>query len=75
MDFVPDGDQLAEDDAAVDCGEGGKVEAWRLHTLLEAGYPTMYADQLAGRTDVDLHQAVELVEQGCPPATAVRILA
>ena len=52
-----------------------KVEAWRLHVLIEAGYPTAIAEQLARDTSIDLHQAVELVsERGCRPETAAQIL-
>jgi len=29
---------------------------------------------LAARTEVDLHEAIELVQRGCPPELAVRIL-
>jgi len=54
--------------------EAGKVEAWREHVLLEAGYPPSLARELAGDSSVDLHQAVELVASGCPPETAARIL-
>ena len=49
------------------------VVAWRLHVLLLAGYPVHDAELLAD-SDVDLHQAVALLEQGCPPLTAIRIL-
>lgn len=51
-----------------------KVEAWRLHVLLEAGYPLQIAERLAVDTAVDLHGAVELVERGCRPAIAALIL-
>ena len=54
-------------------GEGQKVESWRLHVLMEAGYPLPLAERLAG-SDADLHRAVELVGQGCAPETAVEIL-
>ena len=54
-------------------GESSKVESWRLHVLMEAGYPLPLAEKLAG-TEVDLHRAVELVSQGCAPETAVEIL-
>lgn len=55
--------------------EEQKVEAWRLHVLLEAGYPPALAEQLSPRNDVDLHLAVELVtDRGCPAETAYRIL-
>lgn len=53
--------------------EPAKVESWRLHTLLEAGYPVPLAERLAG-SEVDLHVAVELVRQGCEPTTAAEIL-
>ena len=50
-----------------------KVESWRLHVLMEAGYPLQLAERLAG-SEADLHRAVELVGQGCSPETAVEIL-
>jgi hypothetical protein len=50
-----------------------KVESWRLHVLMEAGYPLSLAEKLAG-SEADLHRAVELVGQGCSPETAVEIL-
>ena len=56
-----------------DSGERSKVESWRLHVLIEAGYPLSLAERLAG-SDADLHHAVELVGQGCAPETAVQIL-
>jgi len=54
-------------------GDASKVESWRLHVLMEAGYPLPLAERLAG-SEVDLHHAVELVGQGCAPETAVEIL-
>jgi hypothetical protein len=53
--------------------ERAKVESWRLHVLIEAGYPLPLAERIAG-SDADLHRAVELVEQGCSFATAAEIL-
>lgn len=53
--------------------EPAKVESWRLHVLLEAGYPVHLAERLAGSV-VDLHAAVGLLERGCEPATAAEIL-
>jgi hypothetical protein len=49
------------------------VESWRLHKLLEAGYPIPLAERLAG-SEVDLHNAVELVRRGCEPSVAAEIL-
>lgn len=55
--------------------EDEKVVSWRLHTLIsEAGYPNDIARQLAARLDVDLHQAVQLVLDGCTHTTAAEIL-
>ena len=39
--------------------EREKVESWRLHVLIEAGYPLPLAEKLA-HSDADLHRAVEL---------------
>lgn len=56
-----------------DQNERSKVESWRLHVLVEAGYPLELAERLAG-TEVDLHEAVDLVKGGCSPDIATRIL-
>ena len=53
--------------------ERAKVESWRLHVLIEAGYPLPLAERLA-QSEADLHLAVELVSQGCAPKTAAEIL-
>ena len=53
--------------------ERSKVESWRLHVLIEAGYPLSLAERLAG-SPADLHQAVDLVGLGCTPETAAKIL-
>lgn len=53
--------------------ERSKVESWRLHVLMEAGYPLHVAERLAV-SEADLHVAVELVRSGCAHATAAEIL-
>jgi len=53
--------------------EQSKVESWRLHVLMEAGYPLPLAERIAG-SEADLHRAVELVTNGCTPETAAEIL-
>jgi hypothetical protein len=53
--------------------EREKVESWRLHVLVEAGYPLTLAEKLA-HSEADLHRAVELVRAGCTHATAAEIL-
>ena len=50
-----------------------KVASWRLHVLIEAGYPLHIAERLAG-SEVDLHFAVELVNAGCAHDVAAEIL-
>jgi len=56
-----------------DQSEREKVAGWRLHVLIEAGYPLPIAEKLA-LSDADLHTAVELVGQGCAPKIAAEIL-
>ena len=51
-----------------------RVESWRLEELTRAGYPVEAASKIAARHDVDLHQAIDLLKQGCPPEVAVQIL-
>jgi hypothetical protein len=53
--------------------EQAKVEGWRLHVLMEAGYPLSLAERIA-HSDADLHEAVALVSGGCDHETAARIL-
>ena len=51
------------------------VLSWRRRQLLEAGFPGALARELAHNEAYDLHALIEIVEHGCPPALAVRILA
>ena len=50
-----------------------KVESWRLHVLVEAGYPIPLAERVA-HSNADLHQAVALVRSGCAPDLAAEII-
>lgn len=50
------------------------VRRWRVEELERAGYHPYDALVLSRRPDVDLHAAVKLVRDGCPPRTALRIL-
>jgi hypothetical protein len=59
--------------AETDENERSKVESWRLHVLVEAGYPLPLAERLA-HSEADLHQAVELVRRGCKHELAIEIL-
>jgi hypothetical protein len=51
-----------------------QIELWRTEELERAGYSQRAAGRLAARHDVDLHQAVRLLERGCTPELALRIL-
>ena len=53
--------------------ERSKVESWRLHVLMEAGFSLPLAEKLA-HSEADLHRAVEMVRSGCDHETAARIL-
>jgi len=55
-------------------GEKEQVRLWRLGALRRAGFDADAAEVLAGREDVDLHFAIDLVRRGCPAETAFRIL-
>lgn len=47
---------------------------WRFEQLRRAGYAEPAASELAGRADVDLHLAADLLLHGCPQKTALAIL-
>ena len=51
-----------------------RVERWRAEALMRAGYDARAATELAGRQDVDLHSAIQLLESGCPADLALAIL-
>jgi hypothetical protein len=51
------------------------VVFWRSGLLLEAGFSPACAARLAGDPRFDVHALIELVERGCPPDLARRILA
>ena len=49
--------------------------AWRTEQLVGAGFAPELAAGVAPDMRFDLHAVIELVERGCPPELAVRILA
>jgi hypothetical protein len=53
----------------------GSDIAWREARLRVAGFEWETASQLARDDEVDLHALLELVDRGCPPHVAARILA
>lgn len=52
-----------------------EIRAWRTGVLRQAGFERGLARRLAADVDVDLHDLLELVDAGCPPELAARILA
>ena len=50
------------------------VEQWRHEALARAGYDSESATVLAASHDVDLHQAVDLLQRGCSIELALQIL-
>lgn len=51
------------------------VTTWRRCRLLEGGFDAGVAARLARDSRVDVHALLQLVDRGCPPALAARILA
>lgn len=54
--------------------ERERVIRWRVEQLAKVGFSWPAAMVIAANTHVDLHSAVDLVQRGCNPDTAVRIL-
>ena len=54
---------------------GIDVAGWRERRLEAAGFDEPTAVMLAGDCGFDLHGLINLVEAGCPPELAVRIMA
>jgi hypothetical protein len=50
------------------------VRSWRRLRLSEAGFAPDLADAVASDPRFDLHALLQLVDRGCPPVLAVRIL-
>ena len=52
-----------------------QVVRWRRAQLAQAGFSAPLAVETASDPSYDLHALIGLVERGCPPGLAVRILA
>ena len=55
--------------------ETADIVSWRRTRLGAAGFDGELAEDLSRERGVDLHALIELVERGCPPPLAARILA
>ena len=54
--------------------DGKGVVSWRREQLVDSGFPPSLARRIANDPRYDLHALIELVERGCMPELAVRIL-
>jgi hypothetical protein len=52
-----------------------RLGEWRRRRLSAAGFQPSLAAELASEPAVDLHELLVLLDRGCPPALAARILA
>jgi hypothetical protein len=55
--------------------EAGEIVSWRRDQLVGAGFTLPTAARLACDHRYELHALIEIVERGCPPELAARILA
>jgi len=53
----------------------GNLTDWRLDQLVRAGFDGELAALVAADRAMDLDALIELVDRGCPPRLAARILA
>ena len=61
--------------AAAGTEQYANMVPWRRSQLRHAGFGAQLARDVAADLRYDLPSLLELTEQGCPPALAVRILA
>jgi hypothetical protein len=55
--------------------EAVDVMRWRREQLVRTGFAPPLAVAIANDSRYDMHALIELVEQGCEPALAARIIA
>jgi hypothetical protein len=67
------GNRSIHEEAEAQAGSG--VVAWREARLRAAGFEQDTALQLASEGAIDLHALLDLIDRGCPPHLATRILA
>ena len=52
-----------------------ELREWRRARLIQAGFAPDLATRLGWDERVDLHDVLELIDRGCPPELAARIVA
>ena len=67
-------DRMAAAELTIIETEQERIERWRAEELERAGFEAAAASLLAGRNDVDLHYAIDLLRAGCSPELALEIL-
>ena len=70
MSFFPSRNQAVNDGRV----RRARLVQWRMQRLLTAGFVADLAQRLADDDQIDLHALLELVDRGCPPPLAARIL-
>lgn len=68
-------EKTATQEARARAARAADVTGWRRHQLLAVGFKEPLASRLAETPGVDLHEVLSLVDRGCPPELAARILA
>ncbi|MDQ3768137.1 MAG: hypothetical protein M3370_01460 [Actinomycetota bacterium] len=63
------------DIVAADAAAWARTVAWRRGQLRAVGFSPDLACRLAGDRRYDLHRVLELIDRGCPPGLAARIVA
>jgi ABC-type amino acid transport substrate-binding protein len=71
--FTEEEEEMSAVDTYIET-ETERVERWRMGELLRVGFDVESATLLAAELGVDLHAAIDMVERGCPPDLAARIL-
>jgi hypothetical protein len=66
---------VAQTKGQADVRPGHDLAAWRIGRLREAGLDGDLARQIVADARYDLHALLELLDRGCPPDLAARILA
>jgi hypothetical protein len=52
-----------------------ELREWRRARLIQAGFAPEQATQLGFDERIDVHDLLELIDRGCPPELAARIVA
>jgi len=65
---------MASETNELTVGEDQSVFAWRTQRLEDAGFERASAAEIARHRGFDLHALLGLIDRGCPPELAARIV-